>query len=371
MQTVLIHYASEIALKGGNRKDFENALVRNIKKSLGKDLKLKRPYGRIIIQIPKYTPAIQKKLSKIFGISWFAPVDAVKSDLDAIKKATAKLKIKGKTFKVQTKRADKRFPLTSPEINKEVGEFLVDKLKLEVNFRNPENTVFVEVTEEGSFIFKDKIKGPGGLPVGTAGKVLVLMSGGIDSPVAAFLAMKRGCHVDYLHYHALRADKDVKDTKIPKIVKKLLEYDPDSKLFLQAHHDFDVASQKAPSEFSLILFRRYMFKVAEKLAERVRAKAIITGDNLAQVASQTLDNLSTVDRGIEMPVLRPVLTYDKQDIINLAKQIDTYDLTIQPYKDCCAIISRKPKTRPKLDKVEKYEKVIDQDKLVRETINKF
>jgi len=371
MQTVLVHYASEVSLKGKNRSDFENQLVRNIKKSLGDNLKsIKQPYSRILLEVSDAKKA-EVNLGKIFGISWFAFVDTCDSDIESIKKLALKSNIKGKTFKVQSKRSDKKFPIKSTEVNQIVGEALFNKYKSEVSMKNPAVIVHVNISEKETYVFSNKISGAGGLPVGTSGKVLVLMSGGIDSPVAAHLIMKRGCTVDYLHFHALRSDKEVKDTKIPKIIKKLQEYDPDSKLYLQSHHDFDIASQAAPSEFHLILFRRYMFKVAEKLAEKIGAKAIVSGDNLAQVASQTLDNIANVDRGLNIPIFRPVLTYDKQEIINLAEKIDTYKITIQPYKDCCAIISKKPKTKPKLEKVERFEKQINSDSLILETMKKF
>lgn len=370
METVLVHYASEIHLKGKNRRDFENQLVRNIKNMLGKSLiKADKQFGRILLTVKNKKAIV--KLKKVFGISWFAVVEDCKSDLTEIKKTCSKLKVKGKTFKVKVKRADKKFPVKSQELNKILGEIIYEKNKAEVDIKNPEVIVNVEITEKGTFIFSEKFPGTGGLPVGTGGKVLVMMSGGIDSPVAAHQMMKRGCVVDYLHFHALRFDKDVKDTKIPKLVTQLKDYDPNSKLFLVSHNNFDLASQAAPSEYHLILFRRYMFRAAQELAKKIGAKAIVTGDNLAQVASQTLDNLSVVDAAMEVPVFRPVLTYDKQDIVDLAKEIGTYEESIKPYKDCCAIISKKPKTKAKLDRVEKYEKLIGQDKLVKETVNKF
>ena len=368
MQDILVHYASEIGLKGKNRRDFENQLIQNIRQSLGSNLKsLKKPYGRIILQVSNRKKA-KEKLSKIFGISWYAFMDSCKSDINLIIKAALKHKVTEDNFNVTTKRADKKFPMKSTEVSRVVAAEIAKKYKSNPTFKKVKETIFIEITEKGSFIFAEKIQGLGGLPVGSSGKVLVLMSGGIDSPFAALQIMKRGCHVDYLHFHALRSNSETKKTKISKIIKLLQEYDPNSKLFLQSNINFEIASQKAPSEYHLILFRLYMFKIAEKLADRIKAKAIISGDNLAQVASQTLENICILDRNISMPIFRPLIGYDKQEIINKAKEIGTYEISLEKYKDCCAIVSRKPKTKPKLKKVMQYLEAIELEKIVKEDI---
>jgi len=373
MKVVLVHYG-ELALKGHNRRRFEKILVKNIKLSLGKPAlkQVKRLEGRIVIFLNRYNKKteemINDKLSKVFGISWFSFAEVCKSDMKKIKPVVIKAskgKIKGKTFRIETKRAYKRFPLTSIETNEILGGVIINKYRSKVSLENPDITIHVEITKDTSFIYVDKLRGPRGLPVGSGGRVLVLLSGGIDSAVASQLIMKRGFSVDYLHIYALRNEKEVKNSKVYEIFEKMKEFNVRSKLYLIPYHEFDVKLQKADQKYHLILFKRFMFKLAEKLAKDIGLKAIVTGDNIAQVASQTLESIEVSDYGIKMSIFRPLLTYDKEEIINLAKIIETYELSIMNYKDCCSIVSKHPTTKPKLDKVEFYENKIKVNSIIK------
>lgn len=376
MKAVLVHYG-EIALKGKNRRFFEKALVDNIKISIGKNLvkEVKRLEGRLFVSLnkddKKTTDIVRTKLSNIFGIKWFSFPLVCKTDLDEIKKTVSKAskgKMEDKTFKIDTRRSFKRFPHNSIQMNEMLGGVILDEHKCKVSLDNPDVTVSVEITKDYTFVSIDKIRGPGGLPIGSGGRMLVLLSGGIDSCAAAWLIMKRGFSVDYLHIHALRNDSDVKKTKIKEIYEKMKEYNPRSKLYTASYHEFDIKSQSAPSDYNLILFRRFMFKLAEKFAEKIKAKAIVAGDNIAQVASQTIESITVSDEAVNIPIMRPLLTYDKEEIIDLARKIGTFDLSIKDYKDCCSIISSHPTTKPKLEKVQLYEKKIGIDKIVNKSI---
>ncbi len=374
MKAVLVHYG-ELALKGKNRKDFEERLVRNIKLAIGKGVlkQVNRLEGRMVLfpnsQNKKTEALITERLSKVLGLSWFSFADVCAPDVGKIKSSVLKAgkgKLdKKKTFKVDTTRAYKKFPHNSMEMNGMLGEALIEKFKPNVSLDNPDVTVFVEITKDWAFVYTDKVRCSNGLPVGSSGRVLVLLSGGIDSPVAAWLMMKRGCSVDYLHIHAMRESKDLENTKIREILEKLHEYDPRSKLYAVPYHEFDIRAQGAPSEYNLILFRRFMLRVAERLAKEIKVSAIVTGDNLAQVASQTLESITVADEAVDIPIFRPLLAYNKEDTINLARKIGTYELSIKPYKDCCSIVAKHPTTKPKLDKTKKFESKIKIDSIVR------
>ncbi len=373
MKAFLVHYG-EIALKGGNRRDFERMLVDNIRYSAGEAniKKIERLEGRIAVYTSSYSSKMVKhfvsKLSRVFGISWFSVAEVCESRMDKIKSTSlriAKDKLKGKTFKVDTKRSYKKFPHTSIQTNEIIGEALLNRYKSKVSLDEPDVTVFIEITKDKTFVHMEKTKGLSGLPVGSAGKVLVLLSGGIDSAAAAWLVMKRGCRVDYLHIHALRRNKDVKDSKINDIFNVLKEYDTKSSLYTLPYHEFDVKAQKVPSDYNLILFRRFMIRIAENLAGDINAKAIVMGDNLSQVASQTIESIGVADNDVGILIFRPLLTYDKEEIIQLAGRIGTYGLSIKDYKDCCSIISRHPATRPKLEKAKLFESKMKMESVVR------
>jgi thiamine biosynthesis protein ThiI len=238
-----------------------------------------------------------------------------------------------------------------------------------VSLRQPDITFNLDFRVEATYLFSHRIRGPGGLPVGSAGRVLTLLSGGIDSPVAAWLMAKRGCRVDFIHFTASSLQPgEVQAYKVTKLADMVSSYTLQSRLFLVPYTYFDLAIMRAEIDYELVLFRRFMARVAEKLARRLRAEALVTGDNLSQVASQTLSNLASTSRAISMPILRPLISFDKEDIMNLARRIGTYETSIEAYKDCCAMIARHPRTRSRHDRLAAiearvlpdYEKLIDQ-----------
>lgn len=373
---VIIHH-SEIALKGKNRPFFEKCLIENIKSFLIKN-KIKFDYikkddARIICSLNDKNI----ELNKVFGIKDFCFAEESGNDIkEIIKKASEILKkidIK-KTIAVKTRRSDKKLAYTSMEISRKIGEIAYEK-GFKIDLTNPDETLNIEITNEKAYFYTKKIKGYGGLPVGSSGKVLCLLSGGIDSCAASWLMMKRGCKVDYLHFHALKNNDEVKKTKIKKIFEILNDYGDNSKLFLIPYYNYQLAvMDKINDKNDVVIFRNFMLKIGEKLALKNGYKALITGDSLGQVASQTLDNLKAISYNVNIPILRPLIGYDKQEIIDLAKKIGTYEESIKEYKDCCSIISRKPSTSVKIEQLEKEISKINMDKLVEKefkNIEKF
>ncbi len=264
-------------------------------------------------------------------------------------------KLKYTEINLKTSRSDKSFKLTSVELNSKIGEE-INKLKLKVNFSSDEK-IFIEITKEKSFIYSEKIEGLKGLPVGSSGKVLCLFSGGIDSCVAAYLAMKRGCRVDFVHFHALKSNKDVEKSKVKRIINTLNEYQGNCKLHLIPYFNYQL-SFNVESSFDVVVFKNFMLK----LSERIKGyKALIVGDSIGQVASQTLDNINSSRFGVVKSVLSPLITYDKQEIISLARKINTYEDSIEKYKDCCSIIARKPNTHVKISEIHDCLKILLQN----------
>ena len=362
----IIVHNSEIALKGKNRPFFEKCLVRNIENFLLRhDVKinyLKKDDARIICSVDD-----KIMLDKIFGVKDFCFAEETGNDIkDIVKKASEILKkmdVK-KTIAVKTKRADKNLKYTSMEISRKIGEIAYEK-GFKIDLTNPDETLNVEITNKKAYLYTNKMKGPGGLPVGCSGKVLCLFSGGIDSSVAAWLMMKRGCKVDYLHFHALKNNNEVKKTKIKKLFDLLSDYEENPKLFLIPYFNYQLAVvDKINDKYDVVVFRNFMLRLAEKFALKNGYKALVTGDSLGQVASQTLDNLKAIGYKVNMPILRPLIGYDKQEIVDLAKKIGTYEESIKEYKDCCSMISRKPSTSVKLEQLEKEFLKFDMNKII-------
>ena len=378
-QIILIHY-SEIGLKKGNRREFEKKLIDNIAEKLAispQKITLANKY--LILPLPRKMRASEKiisqKLRKVFGIAWFAIAHRVEPRIEAIKKETkksAKQINQKETFAVRVKRVDKKFPLSSIKAEKILGQIIVDQTRAKVDLANPDKTFFVEVDQKSAFLFFNKIPGLGGLPVGTAGKVLVLFSGGIDSPVAAWLMAKRGVKADLIHFSALNSKQTAK-SKIKKVYKELKEYLGESKLLIVPYIYFQLVVSHLPKEFiryEVLLFRRFMLKTAFLLAEKENYQALVLGDNLSQVASQTLENLAVTDKGQNLPIFRPLLGYDKQEIIFLAKRIGTYQSSIEKYKDCCSLLHKQPIIKGKWEILSRAEKQLKLDKLVKTSLEK-
>ncbi len=365
-------HVGEIALKGKNRRSFEKRLIDNIGKATGCS-KTKNRGGRILLYSGR-SKDIETALSKIFGIEWFSEAVEVDNDVKEITKAIIKNagKLKKKRIKLDTKRAYKEYPLTSPEINKKVGMAL-EESGFEIDLKNPEEWIFIEILKDSAVISFKKTKGLGGLAVGSSGRVLSLLSGGIDSPVASWLMMKRGCTVDFIHLHAFPTNNKVRKSKIIRLVEKLKEYSPVKiRLYLVPYGKFYEKSFEMESKRELVIFRRFIMRLANRIAKKNGHLGFVTGDSVGQVASQTLDNLYVVNEIAEYPVYRPLIGYDKQEIVDLAKRIGTYEISIEKYRDCCSLVAeRHPSTRAKLDIVRKDEEKVDIEKIVEETIDEI
>jgi thiamine biosynthesis protein ThiI len=362
---ILVHYG-ELALKRKKRRLFENKLVENIKKASSG--KVRRLEGRLIVEGGEPEP-----LKNVFGISWFAPAYRIEKDLEAIKELVIeKIEEKAKknpTFGVFVKRADKSFPYTSYQIAERVGEEVVKRYGLKVRLNTPELPIYIEIAKD-AFVYFEKTPGLGGLPVGGSGNVLCLLSGGIDSPVAAYLAMKRGCHVDFIHFHVFPENETAFQGKIEELVLTLNKYQFESRIFLVPYWPFEVAflEKGVGKRYELVLFRRFMLRVAERIAQQYGHKAIVTGDSLGQVASQTLENIKATLEATSMLVLQPLISFDKQEITDMAKRIGSYEISIKPYKDCCSIVSSHSKTEVKLGAVKRIEERLDMEGVISKTL---
>jgi thiamine biosynthesis protein ThiI len=354
---LLVRYA-EIGLKGKNRGLFEAKLIENIKRKLGK-VKVEMDSGSILVHSGDAT-----KLREIFGVSWFAT--AVETGVDIKEMQDQVLKIleekQPKTFRLTVNRSNKKFPIKSQDLAREIGK-VCEASGFEVKLKDAELEIFIDVLQKRALVYLERFDGLGGLPMGTSGKVLCLLSGGIDSPVAAYLMAKRGCSVDYLHFYALRNADEVRKSKITRLVSQLQKFCGDSKLFLVPFLDFQMAVLKS-GQYELQLFRRFMLKLAEKFADENGYEALVLGDNLNQVASQTLSNINAVQTGIEVQIFRPLLTFDKHEIISLAEKIGTFKTSTEDYKDCCSIIVKKPKTRIGKEKLLELEEKIKLKSLI-------
>ncbi|MBI4896376.1 MAG: tRNA 4-thiouridine(8) synthase ThiI [Candidatus Aenigmarchaeota archaeon] len=369
---VVIHYG-EIGTKGLNRSFFEQRLMDNIKTAIPGG-RVKKQYGRIVLDIPKPSKDLSAQLKKIYGISYFSVATPAKlSFIDIKKKAVAIMKnISAKTFKVETKRSYKEFPMTSLEVSERVGEAVLKATKLWVDVHTPEVTLYIEITEKGAYLYTNKERGAGGLPIGVAGKVVCLLSGGIDSPVAACQMMKRGCRVIFVHFYPESAKEKQLQEKIKKLVSIVGTYQHGYKLYLIPFGPFQhEIIKQVPSEYRMIVYRRMMLRIAERIRRREGAKGFVTGDNLAQVASQTLDNLAVIYAASMVPVFHPLIGYDKQEIIDCAKKIGTYETSIIHSEDCCTfMVAEHPKTNARREYIETVEEKIPVEKLVTQAMAK-
>jgi len=355
MDCIVIHY-SEVGLKKGNRRFFEDKLIGSIKSRTG--LKVTREYGRIIAN---FDAKKMRLLKFIPGISSFSP--AIKAGLDVkdfILKSSL-LVTKG-PFRVSARRSNKNFKLTSPEINRLVGEALFNK-GLEVNLSKPKTDLVIEVCDKFSYLYTKRYRGLGGLPVGTVGKVICLLSGGIDSPVAAYEMIRRGCEVVLVHFYNKK--EGVKD-KITDLAKVLTKFQPNIKLicvpFLEAQKQ---VIMHVNADYRMLVYRRLMLMIADRILSFEGAIGFLTGDNIGQVASQTPLNLRVIWSATNENVYAPLISRDKEDIIKIAKKIGTYDISIRPYSDCCSyVISDHPETRADIDFIKREESKLDLKKII-------
>jgi len=379
MERVYLISYSEIGLKGENRPFFERTLVSNIRRAL-KDipgLEIERFHGRIYVKAEGDLKEIRDRLVKIFGIASISPALRTHPDLDEIKRGALILlqehkEYNGKTFKVETRRPNKSFPLTSPEVSKVVGAHILKSLNgLKVDVRDPDILVNIEIREK-AYIYWEKIPGLRGLPVGVSGKALLLLSGGIDSPVAGWMTMKRGVKIQAIYFHTFPFTSDRAKEKVVDLCRVLSIYNSPIILHVVNFTEvLKVLQKETPSEFLTILMRRMMLRIAERVALKENALGLITGESIGQVASQTMESLAATNKVADIPIIRPLIAFDKDEIIEKARRIGTYEISIRPYEDCCTVfVPRHPKTRPSLKDVEAAERDLDVDNLVEEGLKR-
>jgi len=377
-KAIIIRYC-EIHLKGKNRGYFEKLLKENIIKSLkGIDFTFTPMHSRYLIEDfdENDYEIITEKLKKIAGIHTYSLAFVVESTFDNILEA---VKItcadKSGTFKIATNRADKSFSPSSMETSMLLGGKMLELYKdnLKVDVKNPDFTVFVDIREDGkTFIYSETVHCISGMPVGSAGKGLLLLSGGIDSPVAGYMMCKRGMKLNCLHFHSFPYTGEAAKEKVIELAQKVGEYNGGINLFVVSFtHIQEAIHEKCPEEFMITLMRRFMMRIAERLALQQGDQAIITGESLGQVASQTIESITSSNSVVKMPVLRPLIAFDKIDIIDISRKIDTYETSILPYEDCCTVFLPKyPAIKPNIEKVIKAESKLDIDALIDEAFKK-
>ncbi len=376
---VVVHYG-EVGLKGGNRRWFVRTLRRNLQCALASyEATVQDHFDRLLfVPPPDRLGEVLTAAAQVFGVAYAMPIRFLPREVEALSDAAVQtycaIATGGESFAVRVRRADKTFPLTSRDLERLIGQRVVDSTGAPVNLNSPDILLAFRLYDDRVYLIGPKVAGVGGLPLGVTGKVLALLSGGIDSPVAAWLAMRRGCWTDFLHFHAFLSADEVYESKIVKLVEALVKpQGVKARLFLVPYHPFQLTllTTKVPPSLELVLFRRFMVKVAERLANEHGYQGLVTGDNLGQVASQTLANLTALDDAIKLPILRPLLCYDKQEIVALAQRIGTYDLSIQPYKDCCSIIARHPETRAQRSAVQAAEVSLPMERIVEEALSEL
>jgi thiamine biosynthesis protein ThiI len=363
---IIIHY-SEIALKKGNRGYFEAKLRDNIQKAL-RDFSIrnvKMDFGRFILYLPQNSPIDQivNRLKDVIGIAHFSLAYQGNEHIDILKdQIYEKLaKMPFSTFKISTKRADKQYPLTSVQVNQIVGERIHTGLKKPVDLTNPDLTCNIEIFNKQLFFYFERNEGLRGLPVGSSGRVVSLLSSGIDSPVASYQMMKRGCRVIFVHFHSFPfTDKSSYHNAI-KLANQLTKFQYSSRLYLVPLVKVQEAIiLQAPAKLRLLLYRRMMFRIAELIAKKERAKVLVTGESVGQVASQTLENIAAISAVVSLPILRPLIGMDKEWIIEQAKSIGTFTTSIEPYDDCCSyLVPKNPETKAKFAEVQAAENKIE------------
>lgn len=383
-QNIFIVRCGEVALKGMNKPYFEKMLVNRIKKLLKKfdNVEAYRHEGLIFVRADKkHDPEmIIGEISKVFGVASISPALECESELNSIGDAAVALMMdliekKGiKTFKVDAKRADKNFPVKSPEIARIIGaKVLVGCKVLKVDVHNPDCVLFVDLRKDKSYVFEQKISGFGGLPLGTNGKGMVLLSGGIDSPVAAWMMAKRGMLIEAVHFHSYPYTSQRAQEKVEDLARIIAQYCGRFKMnVINLLPIQEQIVENCPEEETTILVRRFMMRIAEKVAQKSGCTMLITGENLGQVASQTAEALVVTDETVKMPVMRPLIALDKVDIIQKAKDIGTFETSIMPYEDCCTVfLPKHPATKPKLEKILESESKLDVDALVEAAVEKM
>lgn len=381
MQEIILVKYGEMALKGLNKSTFENVLVKNIKrriKSLGR-FEITRAQSTIYIKPLEDCADVNEaaeRLKKVFGIAALCKAAVCEKTFDSIKDTAldylSDCLSYAKTFKVTAKRADKSFPMKSPEICRELGGILLSEFShLKVDVNNPEITVTVEIRDTNAYIHAENIKGAGGLPVGTSGKAMLLLSGGIDSPVAGYMLAKRGVHISAVHYVSPPYTSERAKLKVEQLCEKLTGYCGSIAFFCVPFTEIqEEIRNNCPEEFFTIIMRRLMMEIAQRICEKEECLALVTGESVGQVASQTMNAIACTDAVCKIPVFRPLIGMDKTEIIEIARKIDTFDISIQPFEDCCTVFTpRHPKVRPLLSDVENAQNNFDFSALIDKAVS--
>lgn len=380
MNEVILIKNGELALKGLNRMTFEDMLIKNLKHRLWGmgEISVRKAQSTIYIE-PKsddypFKDALEA-MKQVFGIAAFTRAVRVEKNIDEILSVApdylAERLKNAKTFKVESKRADKSFPLTSPEISRELGGAILQKYPhLSVDVHNPDEVVNVEIRDYGAYIHGQQLKGAGGMPVGSAGRAQVLISGGIDSPVAAYMMAKRGVELNAVHFASPPYTSPRAEQKVMKLLKKVSCYSGAIRVGVVPFTEIqELIGEKCQEEYFTLIMRRFMMRIAERLARKRNCLALVTGESVGQVASQTMHALAVTDAVVNMPVFRPVIGMDKEEIIKISRKIDTFTTSIEPYEDCCTVFTPKhPRTRPAIAAVEEAESMLNIEELVEKAV---
>jgi thiamine biosynthesis protein ThiI len=377
MRCVIVHY-HELALKGHNRDYFEQCLIKNIRTALN-DVGVRQVenlHSRIRIRLPHEASieVVRDRLIRVCGIANFllgrvVPLQLANPNLHELTAAVLE-EIESQsfaTFRITARRADKRLTLTSMDIEKSLGAAVCDRTGKKVSLKNPDLTIYIELLSKEAFCSAEKIEGPGGMPVGVSGRIACLISGGIDSPVAAYRIVKRGCLASFIHFSGRPLVSRASEEKVHELVRHLTTFQYDSRLYVIPFGEIQrEIILNTPAPLRIVLYRRMMIRIAQELARKDRCWALVTGDSLGQVASQTPQNLCAIEEAAELPILRPLIGMDKREIIDEARRLGTYETSIEPDQDCCKLfVPPHPSTKTRLDDVKKVERMIDVSALVK------
>jgi len=367
---VVIRYG-EIGLKGKNRSFFERILKKQIQRVLKPDEEVHHDFGRLYVYTQEPLDAAAR-LKEVFGVVTLSPGASVELDMREIEEAAATVLASAlaenpsiRSFKVEARRSNKAFPHTSPEISHRLGAFLLGRFpSMRVDVHDPHITVGVEVRQR-ALVFGQVIPGPGGLPVGSAGRAGLLLSGGIDSPVAGYLAMKRGVMLDCIHFHTFPYTSERSVDKVRRLCSELSKWGDLNLHLFSLTEVVEAIKQSCPEKLTITIMRRFMLRIAEAFCRQGRRLALVTGESLGQVASQTLESLYCIEHAVSVPVLRPLIGFDKTEIVALARRMGTYEVSVQPFDDCCSLfVPRNPSTQPRLEQVICAENALDVQGLV-------
>lgn len=362
MEKLILIKFGELSTKGDNRKQFINQLIRNIKKLIKIDFEIIQKHDRLYLK--GELDELKKGLSYIFGIQGYCEAYRVENDLEKIQAAVLKFE-PAKTFKIVTKRAFKNFPYSSTEMNNLLGAYLLEKTTMTVDVHNPELKITVEIRNEGTFIYAKEEKGLGGYPVSIQGSAVLMLSGGLDSPVAGYLAMKRGINLTCLYFDSPPHTSEKARQKVIELAQVLNKYSGNLKLLIVPFTEIqEQIYNSIPLDYNITILRRMMYRISSQIE-----KIVINGESIGQVASQTIDSIFVINQVTNQPIIRPLACFDKLEIIELSKKINTYDISIRPYLDCCTVfLAKHPVIKPKLEKCLHYETLFDYQPLIEKAI---